>query len=237
MIHDGHINHLGVGARVGVGVNYLAIKEADTVGLFGAGWYGTTVLDAVRTVRPIRKVKVYSPTQENRRKFADRASKELDMDVVSVDSAKEAVQGSSVILTMTNAATPVFDGKWLEEGACVVTSAGGDHLDSREEVDEETLRRSQIKAVGTRAFAIFINNYAGAVAKKVLDWNEVAELGEIVAGKRPGRTNNQQLAVFFQNLPGGAQHCGMVTRVYEKARAAGLGKELPDDLFLQTLRP
>jgi len=43
--------------------------------------------------------------------------------------------------------------------------------------------------------------------------------------------------VFFQNLPGGAQHCGMATRVYEMAKQSGLGKELPDELFLQDMRP
>src|ERR1044071_10207863 len=56
MMHDGHINHLGVGARVGMGIKYLAQKNADTVGLFGVGWYGITVLDATRRVRPIRKI-------------------------------------------------------------------------------------------------------------------------------------------------------------------------------------
>ncbi len=237
MLHDGYINHLGVGARVAVGVKHLALKEADTVGLFGAGWYGTAVLAAVRSVRPIRKVKVYSPTAENRKSFAERASRELEMEIVAVDSPREAVQGSSIVLTMTNAAGAVFEGKYLEEGSCIVTSAGGDHVESREELDDETLRRCEIRAVGTRAFAIFIRNYWGAVEKKILDWHEVPELGEIIVGKKPGRTNSRQSAVFFQNLPGGAQHCGMVTRVYEKAKAAGLGKELPDELFLQDLRP
>ena len=235
MLHDGHINHLGVGARVGVGVKYLAVEEADTVGLFGAGWYGITVLEAVQAVRPIRKAKVYSPTPENRKKFADEASKELGIEVIAVDSAKDAVQGSHILLTMTNAAGAVFDGNWLEEGACVVTSAGGDHLESREELDEETLRRSGLRAVATRSFAVFIRAYQDSVKKGILDWNEVPELGEIIVGKKPGRINGRQRAIFFQNLPGGAQHCGMATRVYEKARAAGLGKELPDEFFLQSL--
>jgi len=51
------------------------------------------------------------------------------------------------------------------------------------------------------------------------------------------RTDERQCAVFFQNLPGGAQHCGMATRVYEMAKQSGLGKELPDELFLQDMRP
>lgn len=237
MLHDGHINHLGVGARVGMGVKWLARKDADTVGLFGAGWYGITVLDATRNVRNIRKVKVYSPTPENRKRFAEEASRELEIEVVPVDSPEETVAGSSIVLTMTNAAGAVFDGKWLDEGACVVTAAGGDHLESREELDEETLRSCELKSVATRPFAVFIKAYKDSVAKGILDWNEVPELGEIIVGKKPGRTNERQRAVFFQNLPGGAQHCGMATRVYELAKRAGLGKELPDELFLQDMRP
>lgn len=237
MMHDGHINHLGVGARVGLGVKYLANPDADTVGLFGAGWYGITVLQATQCVRPIKKVKVYSPTPENRKRFADVASKQLGIEVVAADSAQDTVRGSSIILTMTNAEKAVFDGKWLDDGACVVTSAGGDHVESREELDEETLKSSQLKAVGTRAFAAFIRAYQGSVEKGILDWNQVPELGEIVTGKKAGRTHPAQKAIFFQNLPGGAQHCGMATWVYEKAKQAGLGKELPDELFLQDLRP
>jgi alanine dehydrogenase len=237
MLHDGHINHLGVGARVGMGVKYLARQDASVVGLFGAGWYGITVLGATQHVRKIQKVKVYSPTPENRRRFAEQASKELEIEVVPVDSAEETVRGSSIILTMTNAAGAVFNGKWLEEGSCVVTAAGGDHLESREELDEETLRSAELKSVATRAFAIFIKAYKDSAAKGIIDWNQVPELGEIIVGKKPGRTNDQQRAVFFQNLPGGSQHCGMATRVYELAKRAGLGKELPDELFLQDMRP
>jgi alanine dehydrogenase len=237
MMHDGHINHLGVGARVGMGIKHLAQKDADTVGLFGAGWYGITVLDATRRVRPIRKIKVYSPTPENRKRFAEEASKTLEIETVAANSPEETVRNSSIVLTMTNAAGAVFNGKWLEEGACVVTAAGGDHLESREELDEETLRRAELKSVATRAFAVLIKAYRDSVAKGILDWDKVPELGEIIVGKKPGRTDERQCAVFFQNLPGGAQHCGMATRVYEMAKQSGLGKELPDELFLQDMRP
>jgi ornithine cyclodeaminase/alanine dehydrogenase-like protein (mu-crystallin family) len=182
-------------------------------------------------------VKVYSPTPENRKRFAEHAARELDIEVVPADSAKETVQGSSIVLTMTNAAGAVFDGNWLDEGACVVTAAGGDHLESREELDEETLRSCELKSVATRPFAIFIKAYKDSVAKGIMNWNDVPELGEIIIGKKPGRTNERQRAVFFQNLPGGAQHCGMATRVFNKAREAGLGKELPNELFLQDIRP
>jgi alanine dehydrogenase len=237
MLHDGHINHLGVGARVGIGVKYLARQNADTVGLFGAGWYGITVLGATQQVRKLRKVKVYSPTPENRKRFAEEASKQLELEVVPADSAEETVRGSSIILTMTNAAGAVFDGKWLDEGSCVVTAAGGDHLESREELDEETLRKCELRSVATRAFAVFIKAYKDSVAKGVFNWDQVPELGEIIVGKKPGRANERQCAVFFQNLPGGSQHCGMATRVYELAKKAGLGKELADDLFLQDMKP
>jgi len=91
--------------------------------------------------------------------------------------------------------------------------------------------------VATRAFAVFIKAYRDSVAKGLLDWDKVSELGEIIVGKKPGRTDERQCAVFFQNLPGGAQHCGMATRVYEMAKQSGLGKELPDELFLQDMRP
>jgi len=147
------------------------------------------------------------------------------------------VRGSSIILTMTNAAGAVFDGRWLDQGACVVTAAGGDHLESREELDEETLHRCELKSVATRAFAVFIKAYKDSAAKGILDWNQVPELGEIIVGKKPGRVNDRQCAVFFQNLPGGAQHCGMATRVFNKAKKAGLGTELPDELFLQDIKP
>lgn len=237
MFQDAYINWLGVGARVGVGVKYLARPEASTLGLFGGGWYARAVIEAVNTVRPLKRIKIYTPTQENRRRFAEEVAIEFGIGTEATEGPEAAVRGSDIVVTMTNSATPVFDGNWLEPGCCVVSCAGGDPIDLREELDHEALRRADITATGVRAFFVFIKAYPNAVGGGLLDWNKVPQLGEIIAGKTPGRTRPDQIALFFQNLPGGAQHCGMATQVYEKAKAAGLGKELPDELFLQTLRP
>lgn len=236
--HDAYINQLGVGARVGVGVKTLANPDAEVAAIIGSGWFARGIAEALSVVRKLKEIRVFSPTAANRKTFAEEMGPRLNLKVLPMESSDAAVSDADIVVTITNAAQPVLDGRHLKAGCCVVSSAGPvDRLDQREEIDEETFRRADLIAVGQRAHAFHIGEYERLVEKGLLDWNRVPELGDILAGKAAGRTDKKQVTLFFQNLPGGAQHCAMTTRAYEKAKASGLGKELPDELFLQDMRP
>ncbi|HEY6198612.1 MAG TPA: ornithine cyclodeaminase family protein, partial [Candidatus Binatia bacterium] len=119
-IMDDHaISTLRVGATSGVAAKYLARKNAAVMGLIGSGEQAKTQVTAAVAVRPIKKVKVYSPTRANRERFAREMSEECGIEVVAVDSAEAAVRDSDLVTAATNTVDPVIDGRWIAEGAHV----------------------------------------------------------------------------------------------------------------------
>ena len=86
------------------------------MGLLGSGEQARTRVTAHLVVRPLYKIKVYSPTKANREKFAREMSQETGVEVVPVASAEEAVRGSDIVSAATNTVDPVVEGRWLEDG-------------------------------------------------------------------------------------------------------------------------
>src|SRR5680860_902264 len=125
MLNDGFLQHLRVGAGAGLGVKHLSRADSSTVGMIGSGGMARTYLDAFCHVRPIRKVKVYSPNPEHVREYAEEMRALHDLEVVPVESAREAVRGVDIVSCCTSTNEPVFLTEWLEPGMHVtnLTSA------------------------------------------------------------------------------------------------------------------
>jgi alanine dehydrogenase len=105
-----------------VGTDLLARKDCRTAGIFGAGDQARLHLLALTCIRKsIDKVRVFSPTRENREKFAVEMSAVLGIEVIAVDSAAAVINGADVIVCATNSNVPVFDGNWLVPGQHVTS--------------------------------------------------------------------------------------------------------------------
>ena len=91
-MNDGVLQRMRVGGANGVATKYLARQDAETVGLIGSGWQAGSQVMAVCEARRIKKIKVFSPTRENREKFARETSKIVGVEIVAVDSYEEAVR-------------------------------------------------------------------------------------------------------------------------------------------------
>src|SRR4029434_9929468 len=107
------------------------------------------------SVRTLTRVKVYSPTKENREKFAREMSAQTGVEVVPVASAEEAIRGSDIVSAATNTVDPVVQGRWLEAGMHVTSLVGGDGFLPRKELDDEAVKRAALIVVGYQA-QIFI---------------------------------------------------------------------------------
>src|SRR5512132_688475 len=121
IMDDHHISTMRVGATSAVASKYLARKDAKVMGLLGSGEQAKTQLTAHAVVRALTKVKVYSPTKENRERFAKQMSAATGIEVVPVSSAEEAVRGSDIVSAATNTVDPVVQGRWLEAGMHVTS--------------------------------------------------------------------------------------------------------------------
>jgi len=118
-VMGGAYGNLRAGATVALAAKYLARENASTVGLIGSGRNSMGLVQGITAVRDVSSIKVYSRSEDNRRSFAERASKAVDMEIETVDSAQKAVEGSDIVLVATNAHEPVFDPAWLAKGAFV----------------------------------------------------------------------------------------------------------------------
>lgn len=227
IIEGSYIGLMRTGAASGVATRYLARKEAAVVGMIGAGKQAIGQLEAVCNVRPIREARVYSRNPERARKFCGDMTARLNIAMRAVTSVEEAVRGADVINLVTKAVTPVLPGEWLEPGQHI--NAAGSNSLIRRELDEAAVRRCAVVAVDARGTA---RNECGdllpLVEKGFLDWNTLPELGEVILGRSPGRTANDEITLYesqgmaVQDIYVGASLLGL-------AREQGIGVELPID--------
>jgi ornithine cyclodeaminase len=220
-------NYLGMtrtGAAGGVAAKWLARANAKVVGLFGSGWQAQGQLDALAKVRKLERVKVYSRTPEKVAKFCERMVKRLSLDVVPAASAEDAVRGSDIVVTITTSASPVFSGEWVAPGTHI--NAAGSNSLLRREIDEETVRKAEVVVVDSRPTA---QKEAGdllpALEKGRLTIGALTELGEVVAGTRPGRTSDAQVTLF-ESQGMAIQDLVIAAELAKLARAQGIGQEV-----------
>jgi ornithine cyclodeaminase len=220
-------NRLGMmrtGAAGGVAAKWLARPDAKVVGLFGSGWQAQGQLEALAEVRKLERVKVFSRSAEKVAKFCDAMRQKLSLDVVPAKSPEDAVKGSDIVVTITTSATPVFDGEWLAPGTHV--NAAGSNSLLRQEIDEATVRRSNPVVVDSRPSAMKeAGDLLPSLEKGRLHVGMLAELGEIVAGLRAGRTGAEQITLF-ESQGMAMQDLIIAAELMKLARARGVGEEL-----------
>jgi alanine dehydrogenase len=220
-------NRLGMmrtGAAGGVAAKWLARPDARVAGVFGAGWQAEGQLEALAAVRPLERVKVWSRTAQKLEKFCARMRARLSIDVAPAASPDDAVRGADIVVTITTSATPVFSGESLAPGTHV--NAAGSNSLLRQEIDEATVRRSDPIVVDSRPSA---QKEAGdllpALEKGRLHVGALTELGEVIAGTRPGRTSAEQITLF-ESQGMAIQDLILAAELARLARARGMGEEV-----------
>jgi ornithine cyclodeaminase/alanine dehydrogenase-like protein (mu-crystallin family) len=234
IMDDHHISTMRVGATSAVASKYLARKDAEVMGLLGSGEQAKTQLTAHAVVRTLTKVKVYSPTKENRERFAKQMSAATEIEIVPVSSAEEAVRRTDIVSAATNTVDPVVEGRWLEEGMHVTSLVGGDGYLPRKELDDEAIRKMSLIIVGYKP-QIFLDKQAefhDRMERGLVKPEDLHELGDLLNGKCRGRKDDREITFFKNNTGMGIQFAATARKMYDKAKEKGLGTELPLDLFM-----
>lgn len=221
-------NRLGMmrtGAAGGVAAKWLARPDARVAGVFGAGWQAQGQVLALCAVRPIERVKVFARDAERLAAFCARMSRETGREVVPAASAEETVRGSDIVVTITSSPKPLFDADWLADGTHI-TAAGSNSL-ARQELSEAAVRRAAVICVDSREVAVReAGDLMPLLEKGRTQPGRWVELGEVVAGVRPGRTSPQQITLF-ESQGMAIQDIAVAARVVALARERGLGCALP----------
>ena len=221
LFQDCAINELRTGAAGGVGAKHLANADATRVAVIGSEKHAFTQLQAVCAVRPIVGVTVFSPTEANRLRFAERVRSTLDVGATAADSADAALDGADIVITATNAQSPVFGGGRLNPGMHVTSIANGDKTRVRAEIDHETMTRAARVCVTSRS-TVETNqsDVFRAVRDGVISWDGVCELGDVVVGNAPGRTSPEEITLFkLQGL--GIMDLAVGLRAYDALKDSG----------------
>jgi alanine dehydrogenase len=139
LMEANHLGQIRTGAASGYATDLLARPDARTLGIIGSGFQARTQLEAIRWVREITEVRVWSRSEEKRRIFA------AECGATAVDSAEEAVRGAEIVVTATNAKDPVIEDSWIQPGTMI--NAMGSNQASRRELPTELVRRASLVAV------------------------------------------------------------------------------------------
>jgi alanine dehydrogenase len=225
VIEADRLGQMRTGAASGVATKYLARADADRVGCYGTGWQARSQLEAVCAVRKVREIRVYGRDAERRARFAEEMAPALGVPVIPVERPEAAARDASILITITSARTPVLEGRWIARGAHV--NAAGSNALQRAELDVEAVRRAGLVVTDSLEQAVAeCGDLAAPVAQGVIRWDDVGELGDVVAGARPGRRDAEEVTLF-ESQGVAMEDVAVAARVVARARGRRAGREIP----------
>ena len=218
VIEADKLGQLRTGAASAVAAKHLAREGARSLGLIGCGWQAESQLACIRAALPeLEQTVVYCRTEESLRAFCAEHGAEPG------ESHRDPA-GCDVVVTVTGSPDPVLRGEWLQPGA-LVCAVGANH-GRRRELDNVVLERAAFVCCDSREDARLESaDLIEPVEVGVLDWLEVYELEEVVAGEVAGRQSQEDVVVFKSNGLA-AWDVAAAAAVVDRARAAGAGREL-----------
>ena len=220
-----YLTRIRTGAVSGAATDLLACRDSKVFALFGTGGQAETQLEAVLTVRPVKLVRVFDINTQRAEAFAARMTaafgKKFGVEIVAAKSSEEAVDGADIITAVTTAKKPVFDGRLVKKG-CHVNGVGS-YTPEMQEIDEYVITNADRVYVDTRDalsesgdLIIPINNGAFSADRVT------GELGELIAGKTPGRADSSEIT-FFKTTGNAVMDIVTAQRIYENAMKKGMG--------------
>jgi alanine dehydrogenase len=224
-VMDGrHLTAFRTGAASGVATDVLAHPDAAVLAMIGAGAQAPAQILAVTAVRPIRRVLVYARHAHAVRALIAQMEQRCEpaLEFAAAESAEAAVREADVVCTATTSRTPVFDGAELRPG--VHLNGVGSYRPDMCELDVTTLQRADRIVVDQRAAA---RDEAGeliqAIADKAIPESAIdAELGEVIAGMKPGRERAEQITLF-KSVGNAVQDAAVAQAIVARAERDGVG--------------
>jgi len=224
MLEASSVTAIRTAAVSALATRLLAREDAGDLALLGTGVEARTHLAAMREVRPLRRVRVWSRDAGHARHFAEDAAARYALPVEPTLSAEEAVTGADLICTVTSAREPILAGDWIAPGAHV--NAVGACTPVTRELDTAAVvraslfvdrRESALNEAGDFLFPL----REGAVGEDHIQ----GEIGDLLLGRLPGRRTPEEITLF-KSLGIAVEDLAVARYVLRKARAEGRGIEL-----------
>jgi len=222
-----HLTRFRTGAATGAATQVLSRADSRSLAVFGAGGQSFFQVKGVLAARKIERIKVFDLLPEKADELieglrADASCRGIEL--LRNGTPDQALEGVDIIVTATTSSRPVFDGKLLKEGMHI--NAIGAFKPEMQEVDEVTICRARIfvdsvEACLEEAGDLIIPLKRGLIQEKDI----LAELGEVVAGKKPGRGAAREIT-YFKSVGNAVQDVSVAQAIYQRAQGKNLGQEV-----------
>ena len=221
LLDNGYLTDGRTAAAGAVAAKHLARKDASVAAVLGAGMQARLQLQALALVRPIRQARIWARDGAKAETAARELSGQLGFSVTACADAAQAVAGAHVVVTTTPTGRPILKAEWLEPGQHV--TAMGSDAEHKNEIEPAVITRADLYVADSLKQTRRLGELHHAIAVGVVSADAVfPELGEIVAGLKPGRTNNAQITIA--DLTGtGIQDTAIATLAFARAEAAKAG--------------
>lgn len=244
IVQDGQLQRMRVAGICAVAAKYLAREDARVLGLYGAGFQAESMIAAMKAVRPIERVRVFSPTLDRRLSFCQRMRKQHGIEVLPLDNPAQVPVGADIVACATNSVTPgVCQGQWLQPGA-YLTCIKYREFDGAAYAQSAKIFHTNM----TEDLEHFYNLYVpkGTIIPERTQraegedtafykqyMTQMESLERLLLGEVKGRETSEETIMFMKGMGNGTEFTATAKRVYDLARAQGVGKEIPSDLFSQ----
>jgi alanine dehydrogenase len=223
VMDGGYITAIRTACVSALATKALANSETPVLAILGAGVQAKAHILALRRVRDFHRIKIYSPSGTS----GPRLKNELANEGVAIEiaaNAQEAVRDADVIVTVTTAKEPIVDAGWLKPGAHI--NAVGSHRPDLREIDGPTLARAKVIVDSRQAIMAECGDILLAIKENAISENDIhAEIGEILAGSKPGRQNLEELTLY-KSVGIAVQDVAAANLVYKKALQNKVGTKV-----------
>jgi alanine dehydrogenase len=236
IIAHGHLQVMRVGASSALAARYLARPDSSICGIIGTGWQAQGHARAFAAAFPLKQIKVYSRGVEARQEFCRTMSDELELDVVPVDRAEDAVVGSDIVGACTNSRTPVVREEWFSDGMFLSSVRGSREVGvgAMEHADVYGVHSLEFGPMNVVGEPEHPDRYPGVPGRMEFP-DKAVSLAQIVSDPRHQRTEARQLTYFNNNRGLGIQFTALGKVAYDRAVEQGIGRELPTEWFLMDI--
>ena len=205
----------------GAATRALAREEAGDLCMIGAGVQARAHVEAMAHARTIKRCRVASRSFEHARRLADELEGAYAFPVEAVETVEEALRGADLIVTATNSAEPVVRREWVADGAHI--NAVGACFPSARELDAATVAASGLFVDSVESLVNESGDYLLAAREAAVGPEHIrAELGEVLAGKKPGRTSPGEITLF-KSLGLAVEDLAAAAYLYDKCKETGAG--------------
>jgi ornithine cyclodeaminase/alanine dehydrogenase-like protein (mu-crystallin family) len=222
LLDAAEITAIRTAAASGLATRLLALRRAGDLALLGAGEQASSHLEAMLSVRALRRIRVWARDRDKARLFAQAQGARHRIAIETSPTVREAIAGADIICTTTKAREPILQGDWLTPGTHL--NVVGSSIAAAAEIDTPAVVKARFFVDRRESTIHEGGEYLRALKSGAITADHIlGEIGEVANGSKIGRTSQLDVTLY-KSLGIAPQDLASAHYVLEKARAAGVGQ-------------